>query len=222
MSTCLILPCAGSSERFGATKQLVQLNGDPLFVHSLLPFIDLVDQILIPCTPQIVDDIHAGISFHPFKNIRTLEGGSTRLHSVFNAFQFVDESITKILVHDAARPCISQTIIKQCIDALDKHQAIITATPCTDTLKEGTDGSVTGTIDRRGKFLAQTPQGFIKDLGIPLYKEAIDTGAEVTDDASLFEAAGIPVHVIPGSRANIKVTYPEDLALISALLETKN
>lgn len=217
MSSCLILPCAGNSQRFGQPKQLVLINGKPLFIHSLLAFSGLVDEIIIPCLDSMRGELESALQQWNIQ-ARLITGGNNRMESVYLGLCNCPDSCDKVLVHDAARPCIDRSIIMACIQQLDEYDVVVTAIPCTDTLKQAFDSKIEKTIDREHIYLAQTPQCFARALALPIYQEAIADGKSYTDDASLFEQRRIPVHLVPGNRRNLKVTYPEDISIASALL----
>ena len=226
MSSCLILPCAGSGARIGGqSKQLRLVAQKPLFIHSILAFVGLVDQIIIPCSDAIKAELETALAAAQIE-AQLIAGGSSRLASVANALSVCPPDCDKVLIHDAVRPCVKRETIRACLDALDAHGAVLTAIPCSDTLKHVEQGMSLKTIDREQIYLAQTPQGFrlqqqreqqAVDVRA-IYEAATASGATYTDDASICEAHGIPVCVIAGSRDNIKVTYAEDLPIAEFLL----
>jgi 2-C-methyl-D-erythritol 4-phosphate cytidylyltransferase/2-C-methyl-D-erythritol 2,4-cyclodiphosphate synthase len=120
-----------------------------------------------------------------------------------------------ILVHDGARPILPAGTIATLLAALELHPGAIPAQPVTDTLKAGTGGVIERTVPRAGLYRAQTPQAFRFDVLLHVHRNA---RSEATDDASLLEAAGLPVALLPGSESNLKVTYPEDLGRAEAAL----
>jgi 2-C-methyl-D-erythritol 4-phosphate cytidylyltransferase/2-C-methyl-D-erythritol 2,4-cyclodiphosphate synthase len=130
-----------------------------------------------------------------------------------NAFAVVTPEADVVLVHDAARPYVSQRIIRDTIAAAAEHGAAIVAVPVRDTVKRtgvvGAHRMVRETLPRDEIYLAQTPQGFRRDLLQQAIVAASST--EVTDEAMLLERAGIPVHIVEGEAGNSKITTPEDL-----------
>jgi len=120
-----------------------------------------------------------------------------------------------VLVHDAARPFIPPGTLEALTAALSTHPGAIPAAPVADTLKRGAHGTITATVDRTGLYRAQTPQAFRFPLLLALHRTAPE-GA--TDDASLLEAAGHAVALVPGHEDNIKITWPEDLARMERIL----
>lgn len=226
MPSCLILPCAGSGERLGGqSKQMRLLAHKPIFIQSLRVFTGLIDHIIIPCSENLKAEIQAALDAEGIK-AQLVNGGRTRLASVSNALQACPQDCDKVLIHDAVRPCIKHDTIQACLDALDQNDAVLTAIPCSDTLKLTENGLSLKTIDRDQVYLAQTPQGFNLQnttLGLrAIYAAAAERGDEFTDDASLCEAHGIRVRIVLGSRDNMKVTYAEDLELAEYLLSRQH
>lgn len=220
MSSSLILPCAGSGSRFGAQpKQLALINDEPVFIHSLRPFLNLVSEIIIPCQPELRPHIEAALQAAVI-DARCIDGGRERMHSVYAALQACDARSDSVLIHDAVRPCVRQSEIQPCIAALETHDAALCAIPCSDTLKRSSDSGrhCLETVRRDGLFLAQTPQAFHRQGLLPAYADAVKTGRSFTDDIGLCEDMGLTIAIVPGSRRNIKVTWPDDLAVAAALL----
>ncbi|WP_198373226.1 2-C-methyl-D-erythritol 2,4-cyclodiphosphate synthase, partial [Roseomonas rosulenta] len=143
-------------------------------------------------------------------------GGATRAASVRAGLEaLAADPPTLVLVHDAARPVIPPGTIAALRDALATAPGAIPAQPVTDTLKRGAGSRITETVPREGLFRAQTPQAFRFDALLAAHRGG--DGA-ATDDAALLEAAGLPVILVPGGEANIKITWPEDLARVEAHL----
>src|SRR5262245_53012980 len=154
-------------------------------------------------------------------SVIVVEGGERRQDSVANAFRAVAPSSQIIVIHDAARPLVSNALIERTIDAASKHGAAIAALQARDTVKRA-DGSriIRGTIPREEIFLAQTPQAF--RVGVLRDALAIASQAtDATDEATLAEAAGHHVHLVEGDPCNLKITTPEDLEMAERLIGTK-
>ena len=156
-------------------------------------------------------------------------GGVTRAESVFNGLNHLLANGAApsdwVLVHDAARCLVTPAQIDALIDAcLPDGVGGLLALPLSDTLKHaGADGRVDATIDREGKWLAQTPQMFrIGALRDAYAAHAASAFAGITDEASAMEAAGHAPLLVRGSAQNFKVTYPEDFALAEAILNSRN
>ncbi len=126
------------------------------------------------------------------------------------------------MIHDAARPFVTPAIIDRVLDAARRHGAALAAVPVHDTVKSSTRaGRVLKTVDRRGLWLAQTPQAFRADLLREAHRRAVAAGHRGTDESALIESMGHPVHLVPGSPLNFKITTREDLALARSLVKQK-
>ncbi len=146
-------------------------------------------------------------------------GGAERRDSVWQGLQEMSAGSDIVLIHDAARPFVSQRVISACIDAVRAHGAAVVACPVADTLKRAdAGGTVAATLPRAGLWGAQTPQGFRADLARAAYARAIAENWDVTDDAAVVERAGHRVHLVEGDALNFKITGPDDLALAERLL----
>jgi 2-C-methyl-D-erythritol 4-phosphate cytidylyltransferase len=157
-----------------------------------------------------------------------ITGGATRSDSVRNALAHVgaryDQAETGVLIHDAARPLVTKQIIADCIQALKEHDAIGTAVPTSDTILAVANGAIAHVPPRETLYRAQTPQCFRLETIMEAHAlAAADPAFTPTDDCGvvLRYLPGTPVHIVPGSETNLKVTYPTDLAVAEALLRTR-
>jgi 2-C-methyl-D-erythritol 4-phosphate cytidylyltransferase len=207
-----IIPAAGVGMRLGADvpKQFLMLGGMSI-LHRTVHALNGVDRIV-----QIVIAIDPGYkTMVPSSGrIRTVDGGSERQHSIANALETITEADAIVLVHDAVRPFADHALIRRVGEAAELHGAAIPVVPVTDTIKVvADDGNVARTLDRSTLRAAQTPQAFRVDLLRKAYAHARETGFAGTDDASLVEAHGVPVHTVDGDVRNLKITTQEDLRL---------
>jgi 2-C-methyl-D-erythritol 4-phosphate cytidylyltransferase/2-C-methyl-D-erythritol 2,4-cyclodiphosphate synthase len=148
-----------------------------------------------------------------------VSGGERRQDSVAAGLAALPDETEIVLVHDGARPLADADLFDRCALAAAEHDAAIAAIPVADTLKRVEGETISGTVDRSGLWAAQTPQAFrLETLRRAL---AASAGDEVTDEARICEAAGIPVSIVPASLANLKVTQPEDIAVADALLRAR-
>jgi len=218
-----IVPAAGSGSRFGAEKpkQYLSLLGRPLIHHTLAaltacPDIDRVWVILAPDDTEW--DRHDWSQLGPkLETVRC--GGATRADSVGNGLQaaaMVAADDDWILVHDAARPCLSGDMLAALFDELaDDPVGGILAVPVADTLKRADAAQrVAATEPRDGLWQAQTPQMFRYGL----LREALEKCRAVTDEAGAIEALGLQPKLVRCDATNLKVTYPADLALAAMIL----
>lgn len=219
-----LVPCAGVGERSGAAgpKQYERLGDRSVIAHTLaalaaVPRLAGTLVVLAPGDTQF--ERHAG--HDPAWVARV--GGATRAETVANG---LDHLVTLgvqphdwVLVHDAARCLLQPEWVDRLIDAcVDDEVGGLLALPLPDTLKEEAGGRVAGTLDRRGKWLAQTPQMFRLGLLRPALRHA---GPHVTDEASAVEALGHAPLLVRGSLENFKITYAPDFELARRLLETR-
>jgi 2-C-methyl-D-erythritol 4-phosphate cytidylyltransferase len=204
----------------GARKAFLELNGVPLLLHALRPFLShpKVACAVIALAPEDAKSPPLWLrDLEP--RVRIVAGGATRTESVFAAIEALPAEIEIVLVHDAARPLATREIVDRCIAGVGEGVGVVVGVPASDTLKVVDSGAwVTDTPDRRGIWHAQTPQGFPKGLLRQAYRRACLEGIEATDDAALFAREGGRVRLVEGSRWNLKVTVPEDLALAELLL----
>jgi 2-C-methyl-D-erythritol 4-phosphate cytidylyltransferase/2-C-methyl-D-erythritol 2,4-cyclodiphosphate synthase len=216
-----IIAAGGRGARFGATlpKQLLTLGGRPILDRSVGVFAhsDAIHEIVVAVPSEIAADPPAYLAaFGP--RVTVVEGGERRQDSVARAFERVSGRADIVVIHDAARPLVSDDVIRRTIEAALQHGAAIAALPARDTVKRATaQGIIVGTLPRHEIFLAQTPQAFRTDvLRAALALSSRDTDA--TDEAMLAEQAGHPVHVVEGDPRNLKITTPDDLGMAEGLL----
>ena len=204
----LLIPAAGSGERFGAPipKALVQLNGRTLIEHAVLNLGPIASQIIVAAPVGFEDDFRKILG----DAVTVVTGGSTRTKSVKIALESIAPEIEFVLVHDAARPLASGELGSRVIDALAAGDvAVIPALSVTDTIKEVDAANyVVSTPNRERLRAVQTPQGFMRETLVKAHMQNI----EATDDGALVEAMRGKVKLIEGENRALKITNPEDLA----------
>jgi len=225
---CVILPAAGRSTRFGDPKQkkiYSELEGRAVWLRAVEPFVnrDDVEQMILVIAAEdreLFDRRYkASVAF---MNIEVIEGGAERSDSIAQALDRVKPGCDYVAIHDAARPCLTVDQVDAVFKAAEEHGAALLAIPASDTLKQvGDDRMTLGTVNRRGVYLAQTPQVFRKDWLLAAYADREKLGAAVTDDTQLVEALGHRCAVVDGSSFNLKITTKADLLLASAILKSK-
>jgi 2-C-methyl-D-erythritol 4-phosphate cytidylyltransferase len=207
----------------GVRKALLELDGEPLLLHSLRPFLTYpgVESIVVArAEPDAVAP--PTLLKKEDRRIRIVSGGSTRGESVVAALSALDSTIDIVLVHDAARPLVTHEIIGRCVNAVRNLEGAIAGWPAVDTLKEVDDADlVLDTLDRDRIRGAQTPQAFPRSGLVAGYRMARESGVPVTDDAQAYALAGGKVRVVQGSQWNFKVTHPEDVAVAEFLLRRR-
>jgi len=206
MRIAAILVAAGSGSRFGAEtpKQFLMLAGRPVIRHGAEHLAAHATLLQPVGEAAPIEAALAGLLHLP-----VVPGGASRQDSVLAGLEaLVPHAPAIVLVHDAARPLIPPGTVPALLSALRDHPGAIPAQPVADTLKRAAAGVIAATVPRDGLFRAQTPQAFRFDVLLAAHRAGI---AGATDDASLLEAAGASVAIVPGSEDNIKLTYPEDL-----------
>lgn len=230
MRVAAIIPAAGLGRRMrqAVPKQYLQLADKPILAHTLEVFERLheVDEITLVAQPAAMEFCqNQVITPYGFKKVfRLVPGGKERQDSVYNALKILHQhdDLELILVHDGVRPFVTPKEIRRVLAAARQHGAAILALPVQDTVKVvDQQKNIKQTLDRRQLWLAQTPQVFQTAILWRAFIEAYSQGFYGTDEASLVEALGLPVAVVPGSPFNIKVTTPEDLILAQAIYEIR-
>jgi 2-C-methyl-D-erythritol 4-phosphate cytidylyltransferase / 2-C-methyl-D-erythritol 2,4-cyclodiphosphate synthase len=217
MRVTAIIAAAGAGKRLGsaAPKQLLDLGGKTILARSIgafdsHPSISDIVAVVPPDLATTAADSYIGPTSRP---IVIAAGGARRQDSVANAFAIVDPSAEIVLIHDAARPFVTPEVIDRTIEAAATFGAAIAAIEASDTVKRverhPNGALVVETIPRSTIFLAQTPQGFRREVladAVALGR----SGVEATDEASLAERAGHPVHIVAGDPGNVKITTEQD------------
>ncbi|BCO10255.1 bifunctional enzyme IspD/IspF [Desulfolithobacter dissulfuricans] len=223
-----IIPAAGFGTRMGADrpKQFLELAGAPVLIRTIRIFLDhpAISAVVVALPPSHYQQSLELFTRYlasplPAKLILT-RGGASRQKSVSHGLAALPPQIDTVLVHDGARPLVSDRVIGRCLTGVASHGAVIAAVPAKDTLKEvdPESGRIITTIDRSRVWLAQTPQAMRRELLEQAFRQAAEDGFTGTDEASLLEHGNIPVYVVAGDEQNIKLTRPGDLTLASSLL----
>lgn len=200
----LILTCAGKGERAGFEKNklLVPFNGKTVLERTLSAFqkSGLINQYIIAASEEDFDEVK---SLAPFATV--IKGGATRTQSVKNALTVAEGDIT--IIHDGARPFVSERIIKESVAAASESGGAVVAVPSRDTIAKGND-KITQYLGKKGAFIIQTPQTFKTELIKKAYELSDDK--IFNDDGEAFKEYVRPPVIVKGEYDNIKLTYPED------------
>jgi 2-C-methyl-D-erythritol 4-phosphate cytidylyltransferase len=222
MTAAAIILAAGRGTRMGEAspdKLFVELAGRPVLAWTLLAFerAATIEQIVVSTRPDCLDRVAeiaraAGIA----KPLQAVVGGQRRQDSVAAGLARLERPVEVVSVHDAARPLVRPDEIDAGVRLAHQHGAVVLGAPVVDTIKRvAPDGQIVATPPRAELIAALTPQTFLVEL---LRRAHAASGDDATDDAALVERLGLPVHVHPGSRRNIKITTPEDLIVAEAFL----
>lgn len=220
-SVAAIVAAAGTGSRLGrGSKALVRLNGRTTLARVLELFLDLdeIDKIVVVGPPSRLENAQREVeALHPSKPVIVKAGGESRQESVRAGLAAVGDC-DYVLVHDAARPLATATLVRRVLAAAIEWGAAFPAIAPRDAVKRVEGNRLVESLDRSRIVLAQTPQGFSHEVLARAHREAADAGLVGDDDAQLVAAAGHPVMVVPGEPANLKLTTPEDLEVVEALI----
>jgi 2-C-methyl-D-erythritol 4-phosphate cytidylyltransferase len=214
-----VIVAAGSGTRMdGLDKLFAPLRGRPVLARTVAAFQECaaVQRTVVVLSSANLDRGRRLVDEHGLDKVhRVCAGGPRRQDSVRLGLEALGPCHW-VAVHDGARPLLTPDLILRALEAARDGGAAVPALPLADTIKEsGPDGVVVRTLDRRRIWAVQTPQLFRRDLLLRAHREVTD---DATDDAAMLEALGLPVRLIQGSRLNLKITTPEDLALAQAIL----
>jgi 2-C-methyl-D-erythritol 4-phosphate cytidylyltransferase len=222
MSTSAIIVAAGTSERLSGNtpKQLLPVAGMPMLLWSAHALMQVCDALVVVAPPGRENDLKGAVAGVE-KVHAVVAGGATRQESVWNGLQALPEGATRVMIHDAARPCVSRALLDRIIESLDEHDAVVPAVPAVDTLIRESESQVDAILDRACISGVQTPQAFAVALIVDAHRKSRKNGRQSSDDGSLVLALGQPVATVRGERTNIKVTYPEDVTMAEAILKER-
>ena len=225
---CAIIAAAGNGSRMAINfnKQFIKIKDKPILYYTLNAFYKnpFVDSIIITAKEDEIAFIKEEIvyKYKLFKVSDVIAGGKERQDSVFNALKSLS-NFDIVLIHDGARPFVSQEIINNGIKNAIKFGAAACGVTPKDTIKlKGKNGFSSGTLNRDQLFSVQTPQCFKYELIFQAHKRAFELGVKYTDDTAVSESFGQNVYLYDGSYENIKITTPEDLTLANKIVEEKN
>lgn len=215
MKHIAVILAAGTGSRIGGEKpkQFLLFNGKELFMHSLLTFASCknIDEVVLVGNDLYNSDyVNIIKKYEISKKLVLINGGKTRQNSVQNAIEYISKNNENaiVLVHDAARPYVSEKIIRDNIEAVQEYECCTTAIPSSNSVYLTKDGNFIEEVNRDSVYLAQTPQsGYLK-----IFQKAFEYIDKIyTDEAAIFASAGYVPHIVLGEEKNIKITYPEDL-----------
>lgn len=235
----VVIPAAGIGARMGAAvpKQYLALCGKTILEHTLLKVSQVKNLAGIVLALDAKDKFWPEVNSAAIANLHIVSGGASRAESVKNGLAFIRSYVAsnaqskaeralavKVLVHDAARPCVKVENIEKLVAKCDQlNQGGILAVPAADTVKRAQGNqnenlNVQVTVDRSQLWLAHTPQYFELNALLDALTHCAQTGLEVTDEASAIEQVGGQVLLVADGKDNIKVTLPEDMLVAEAIL----
>jgi 2-C-methyl-D-erythritol 4-phosphate cytidylyltransferase len=220
--TAIVL-AAGKGLRFKSTipKATLNINHKPIIIYSLeaLSRHPEISDVILVVNSANKNRIVKILNKYGFgKAVHIVKGGRRRQDSVFCGLRKVNKRSELVLIHDGARPMLTNDILHRVINAAKKSGAAITGVPVKVTIKEASGNlTVNRTLDRNKLWEIQTPQVFRRELILKAYQRYAKI--EATDDASLVEKMGVQVKVVPGAYTNIKITTPEDALVAQAILK---
>ncbi len=222
-----IIPAAGNGSRMASKekKQYMKLDKKEILIRTIEKFekCNLINDIIVVTSQDEVDRCKELIAKYNIKKVvKVVCGGERRQDSIYNALQEVSHESDIVLVHDAARPFVSEKIIIDNINEVSDKVGVITAVASKDTIKVIKNGFVEETLDRSKLINVQTPQTFNYKTLVKAYDYMVKHDLDVTDDSSLMESIGVKIKVITGSYDNIKITTPDDLLIGELILKRGN
>ncbi len=219
-----VVVAAGKGSRMGTSvkKQYLDLKGVPILIRTLKIFeeSDEISETILVVSSEDIKYAQDLVDKYNLKKVfQIIPGGKTRSESVYNGLKKVSGDCDLVAVHDGARPLLSKSTLKKCIDFSKKHNSAVAAVKVKDTIKIVEENNVINkTLPRNKLWAVQTPQIFNRNLLLKCYKMAMAEGVSATDDASILEYYGYEVKVVEGEYDNIKITTPEDIILAERIV----
>ena len=225
-NTCsAVIVAAGSAQRMGADKVMLELGCMPVLARTLLAFqnCDAIDEIIVVTRMEKVEEVASLCKkYGVTKAGKVIRGGKTRMESALAGVSEARSGAKLIAIHDGARPFVTDEVIHRTVDAAAAYMSAVPVIRSTDTLKAiDEDGLITGSVDREHTVRVQTPQVFNADLIKGALTKAVSDGLTLTDDCSAIEIMGIKTHTVDGDEDNIKLTTPRDIQLGELILKTR-
>ncbi|EHJ02134.1 2-C-methyl-D-erythritol 4-phosphate cytidylyltransferase [Clostridium sp. DL-VIII] len=228
-----IILAGGIGSRMGLVdqpKQFIDVYGKPILIHTLEAF-DMhseIDAVAVVCLPEWQEDVRIWLRRYEINKVKWLiDAGKTRQESIYNGLKAIradvaDEDI--VVIHDSARPLISNRIISDNIAGAKEYKAVDTVIPASDTIVKSLDGEKIHSVPlRKELYMGQTPQSFEYKLIMETHKYAQENVIiDATDDCQLVLKREIPVQLVQGDKLNFKITTMEDLVLLKAIVKIGN
>ena len=220
-----VIVAAGSSQRMGSDKLMINLGEIPVLARTLKVFQEspLVDEIVVVTRQDKLQETADLCKEYGIEKVsRVISGGNTRTESALCGVSEVSSSAKLIAIHDGARPLVTQDLILRTVYAAADFMAAAPAVACVDTLKAvDKDGCIIGTVDRETTLRIQTPQVFRAELIKGALTKAVEKGLTLTDDCAAAEMMGVRAKTVLGDEDNIKITTPRDLLFAAEILKER-
>ena len=226
-----IIFAGGSGVRMGAgrPKQFLEINGKPILIHTMQLFQRhrLIDRIYTAVNEDYIDYVkELSEEFHITKLAGIVAGGETGQDSIYNALKLAEKECpgdSIVLIHDGVRPFVSYDVITRNIEGVEKYGNAITSTRCNETIMISKDGAEVGEVPfRKDTYAGQAPQSFrLADI-IEAHDRIRSTPGRyenMVDSCTIIRTLGMTAHMVEGNRGNIKITTPEDVYMLRALLQ---
>ncbi|MGB1800788.1 MAG: 2-C-methyl-D-erythritol 4-phosphate cytidylyltransferase [Gammaproteobacteria bacterium] len=221
----VVIPAAGVGKRMGVDKpkQYIQVNDKTIIEHTIECFLHREDIEKVVVAISKIDEYWPELSVSKHEKVITAPGGAERYQSVFNGLQELKGKAKQddwVLVHDAARPCLSQSAIDRLMTELREHEVGgLLAMPCRDTMKRANEaGEIIETVEREALWHAQTPQMFKYAKLYSAINDVLEKDNVVTDEAMAIELSGFKPLLVKGQQENIKITHKDDLKYLETYL----
>lgn len=218
MDVILLAAGLGKRAQLDFPKQFYKINGKPFLVYSMEKLLksNAITRIIVTCQADYMDEYKRYVDEYDISNVTYVVGGKTRQESVYNALKLVETS--KVMIHEAARPLISEEFIQEVLDASRTEDAVVPTIPIKFTVSKGGE-YMTEELVRSELHNVQLPQIFNTDKLLDFHNKAIADNYISTEDGSLFFHYGGQVKFIVGRESNIKITTPLDVELVNKLLK---
>jgi 2-C-methyl-D-erythritol 4-phosphate cytidylyltransferase/2-C-methyl-D-erythritol 2,4-cyclodiphosphate synthase len=215
LSIWSVIVAAGKGERFGSYKPLLKIEDKYMLEYSVetISKNNKIEGIVVVCLSNYIQTIRELLKKYNLVRY-VVPGGTLRQDSVRKGILKVPEDVEFVMIHDAARPFVSDDIVERSINAAFENGSCVVCVGVNDTVKRVENGFIKETLDRKSIFLAQTPQIFKRKDLLDAFENAVAKRHIFTDESSLMEFQGASPFMILGDASNIKVTYPEDLILV--------
>lgn len=221
----VVIVAAGSGSRMnmGINKQFIKLNNKEIIAYTIEKFYkhNRIQDIVVVIKEEEFEFFNDEIlKKYEYENIKIAFGGKERQDSVYNGLKMLGNECNIVLIHDGARPFVSEETISKSIAEAKNHKAIVIGVPVKDTIKVVNDEyDIVDTPERSKLWAVQTPQTFDYDILVKSYEDAFKYDFYGTDDAMLVERIGYKVKMIEGSYNNIKITTQEDINIGTQILK---